>query len=91
MVETMELTQAQNDYINGLADEWNNLVADKSPEDFVKDKLSLAIVTSTAAVVSQMMQVQSKDPETAKIWGLLILGAFLHAEGLLRIGGDTLQ
>lgn len=87
----MNLTQAQDDYIQGLAEEWNKLVADKAPNDFVKDELSMAIVTSTAAIVCEMMKKWSKDPDVAKIWGLVILGAFLHSEGLVHVGGDTLQ
>jgi len=88
----MELTQAQTDYIGGLTDEWNKLIADKSPKDFITDELGMAIVTSTAASVAAMMQQWLKDPESAKIWGMMILGAFLYSEGLLKIGsGDTLQ
>jgi len=87
----MELTQAQNDYINSLVEDWNKIVSDKTPKDFVKDELGLAIVISTAAAVAEMVTKQSSDPEAAKLWGFVILGAFLHQEGLLRIGGDTLQ
>jgi hypothetical protein len=91
VVETMELTQIQNDYIQSLVEDWNRLVGDKSPKDFVKDELGLAIVTSTAAMVAEMISKQSDDPDTAKIWGFVILGAFLHSEGLMHVGGDTLQ
>lgn len=91
MVEIMELTQAQDDYIHGLVEDWNRIVADKSPRNFVKDDLGLAIVTATAATVAEMISKQSDDPEAARIWGFVILGAFLHNEGLLRVGGDTLQ
>lgn len=88
----MELTQPQNDYIFGLVDDWNKVVADKSPSDFVINELGLAIVTSTAALVAEMISKQSDDPELAKTWGLVILGAFLHSEELLQIGGnDVLQ
>jgi hypothetical protein len=87
----MELTQTQNDYINSLVEDWNRLISDKSPKDFVKDELGLAIVTSTAAFVAEMISKQSNNPEVAKIWGFVILGAFLHSEGLMQVGGDTLQ
>lgn len=87
----VELTQAQNDYILGLADDWNRIISNKTPKDFVKDELGMAIVTSTAATVAKMMEGQLSDPDTAKIWGWIILGAFLHSEGLMRVGGDTLQ
>ena len=87
----MELTQTQNDYIFALVDEWNKLVSNKTPQEFIDGDLNIAIVTSTAAMVAEMMEKQSSDPETAKIWGFVILGAFLHNEGLIHVGGDTLQ
>ena len=87
----MELTQQQNDYIQSIVEDWNRLVSGKSPKDFVKDELGLAIVMNTAAIVAEMLAQQTNDPEAAKIWGMVILGAFLHSEGLMHVGGDTLQ
>jgi hypothetical protein len=86
----MELTQAQDDYILGLTEDWNRCMSEKKPVDFVKDELGMAIVTSTAAMVITMLE-KDKDAAGAKAWGLILLGAFLHNEGLLRVGGDTLQ
>ena len=88
----MELTQIQNDYVSNLVDDWNKLVSNKSPKDFVKDELGLAIVTSIASLVAVHLSQHDSDPEAAKVWGFVILGAFLHNEGLLRVGeGDVLQ
>lgn len=88
----MELTQQQDDYIFNLVDDWNRVVADKTLQDFVKDDLGLAIVTSIATLVASMMDKQTNDSNAAKIWGFIILGAFLHREGLLHIGeNEVLQ
>lgn len=81
----MELTQVQDDYILQLVEDWNKVISDRAIKDFVADELGLAIVTSTAAMVSEMIIKQSGDPEIAKIWGFVILGAFLHQEGLLHL------
>jgi len=90
MVEIMELTQAQNDYITGLTEDWNRCMGQKRPKDFVKDELGMAIVTSTAAMVASMIK-DEKDAEASSIWGFILLGAFLHREGLLNVGDGTLQ
>lgn len=91
MVEIMELTQAQQDYINCLVEDWNKVVSNKSPKDFVKDEFDMAVVTSTAAMVAEHLRNQSHDPEVAGIWGLIILGAFLYSEGLMHLKENELQ
>ena len=88
----MELTPAQDDYINNIVEDWNRMVSSKSPKDFVKDELDLAIVTSSAAMAMAAIETHSSDPQAGRIWGLIILGAFLHNEGLMHVDGkDNLQ
>jgi len=86
----MELTQAQNDYIFTLTEEWNRCMGEKRPIDFIKDDVSMAIVTSMASMINTMFD-NRPEVEASKTWGFILLGAFLHDEGLLRIDKGILQ
>jgi hypothetical protein len=85
----LDLTQEQTEYINNLMDNWNRCMSEKPPQEFVKDDLSMAIVTATAAIVSE--KLEGIDGGGAATWGLVLLGAFMYKEGLLTISEGTLQ
>jgi hypothetical protein len=85
----LDLTQEQTEYINNLMDSWNRCMSEKPPRAFVKDDLSMAIVTATAAIVNEKMEGTASDG--VAIWGLVLLGAFMYKEGLLTISEGTLH